>query len=99
MITIFEDIIIRHDDFVYLLNRYVEPATSEKNESLVKVIEAVLLNCLDAQEPPTSDEQIRAKQNELYEKITGNSRESEAVESDDVDRSLSEPRKTGKNYH
>lgn len=79
-----------NDDFVHLAQQVREAGDFKKDESLVEVIEAVLRERLDAQEPSASDEEIRAKQDELREKIIGNSRESEAVESDDTNLSEAE---------
>ena len=79
-----------NDDFVHLAQQVREAGDFEKDESLVEVIEAVLRERLDVEEPSATDEEVRAKQDELREKITGNSRESEAVESDDANLSEAE---------
>lgn len=79
-----------NDDWISLAQKVRDSGDFEEEDSLVEVIESVLRERLDVEEASASEEEIRAKQEELRENITGNSRESEAVESDDVDGGLSE---------
>ncbi|WP_181691420.1 hypothetical protein [Natronomonas sp. LN261] len=79
-----------NDDWISLAQKVRGSGNFEEGDSLVEVIESVLRERLDVEEASASEEEIRAKQEELRENITGNSRESEAVEPDDVDRGLSE---------
>ena len=78
------------DDWIGLAQQVRDSGNFKDDATLVEVIEAVLQERLGTEEASASSEEIRAKQAELREKITGKSHESEAPASDDVDLSEAE---------
>jgi hypothetical protein len=72
------------DDFLHLAQQVRSQSDEFSDDaSIVAVIESVLRARVDTQEPPATDTEVREKQDELREKITGKSREPDELESVD----------------